>query len=59
MNYAVAFLGLILLASTVWWYASGKRYYTGPIVEAQAEDISESDGAEHTKDKAFADKDIV
>jgi len=57
MNYATVFLVAILLASMIWWYASGKRYYTGPIVEAQAE--SESDGAEHTKDQAYTDKDIV
>jgi amino acid transporter len=34
MNYAVAFLGLILLAALIWWYAGGRKYYTGPIVEA-------------------------
>jgi hypothetical protein len=34
MNYASAFLVLILLAALIWWYAGGRRHYTGPIVEA-------------------------
>ncbi|KAH6663836.1 amino acid permease-domain-containing protein [Halenospora varia] len=35
MNYASVFLVFILLCSLVFWYISGKKYYTGPIVEAQ------------------------
>jgi len=35
MNYAAAFLALILIASTVYWYLGGRRWYTGPITEAQ------------------------
>lgn len=34
MNYAIAFLALILLAALIWWYLGGRRYYTGPITEA-------------------------
>lgn len=34
MNYASAFLVLILGAATIFWYISGKKYYTGPIIEA-------------------------
>ena len=34
MNYAIAFLGAIIIASIAWWFISGKRFYTGPIVEA-------------------------
>jgi amino acid transporter len=34
MNYAIAFLGLIFLAAAVWWYASGKKFYIGPLTEA-------------------------
>lgn len=34
MNYASAFLALILLAALIWWYLGGRRYYTGPITEA-------------------------
>lgn len=42
MNYACVFAVAILVASAIFWYAGGRRYYTGPVVEAQAED-SESD----------------
>lgn len=35
MNYAVAYLGGILLFSTIYWYAQGRKFYTGPLVEAE------------------------
>jgi amino acid permease (GABA permease) len=38
MNYASAFLVLILGFAALFWYISGRKYYTGPVVEAQAED---------------------
>ena len=38
MNYASAFLVLILSAAAISWYSGGRRYYTGPIVEAERED---------------------
>ena len=38
MNYAIAFLGLILGFSTIYWYISGKKFYTGPVIEAADED---------------------
>jgi hypothetical protein len=38
MNYASVFLLFILGCAAVFWYISGRRYYTGPVVEAQAED---------------------
>ncbi|KAI1329078.1 amino acid permease [Xylariaceae sp. FL0255] len=34
MNYAIVYLGGILATSTIFWYAGGKKYYTGPLVEA-------------------------
>lgn len=40
MNYAIAFLSLILLAALIWWYAGGRKYYTGPIKEAVVLDDS-------------------
>ena len=33
MNYAIAFLGLIFLFSTVYWYLRGKKFYKGPLIE--------------------------
>ena len=41
MNYACAFLALILLAAMIYWYAGGRKWYTGPIKEAV---ILEDDG---------------
>jgi len=38
MNYACAFLVLILGAAAIYWYISGRKFYTGPIIEAQVED---------------------
>ena len=53
MNYAIAFLALILLAALIWWYAGGRKYYTGPLVEATIleEDVyaRDSSSQEHEK----------
>ena len=35
MNYAIAYLGGILLFSTIYWFAQGKKFYTGPLIEAE------------------------
>lgn len=54
MNYASAFLALILGAAAIFWYIGGRRYYTGPIVEARAEDErsgNESPTSEQRKEK--------
>ena len=42
MNYAIAFLGLIFFFASVYWIVSGKKFYTGPVVQAViAEDSSQ------------------
>jgi hypothetical protein len=41
MNYAIAFLGLITLACSLHWYISGRKFYTGPLIEAMIDDTSE------------------
>ncbi|EKD15768.1 uncharacterized protein L3040_003127 [Drepanopeziza brunnea f. sp. 'multigermtubi'] len=38
MNYAAAFLALILGVSNIYWYVSGRKFYNGPIIEAEGED---------------------
>jgi hypothetical protein len=44
MNYACVFIAFILLCSTLFWYTNGRRFYSGPIVEAQMdENDSQSD----------------
>ena len=34
MNYAIAFLGLIVFFAIIYWYIRGRKFYTGPLVEA-------------------------
>ena len=45
MNYAVAFLGLILVFALIYWYAGGRKFYKGPLIEAQMfeEDVAADD----------------
>lgn len=33
MNYAIAFMGLILLCALVYWYVRGRKFYVGPLKE--------------------------
>jgi len=44
MNYASVFLAFILGCAALFWYISGRRYYTGPVVEAQTEDYDSNSG---------------
>jgi len=44
MNYASAFLALIFVAATIYWYAGGRSWYTGPITEAQIVEVADPDG---------------
>jgi hypothetical protein len=59
MNYASAFLVLIFLAALIWWYAGGRRYYTGPIVEAviveETFDVMDSSSKENEKNVVEGD----
>lgn len=45
MNYALVFLAAILLASIIFWYTGGRKYYTGPIAETE---ISGQDGEDYS-----------
>ena len=58
MNYASAFLVLVLLSALLYWYISGRRFYHGPIVEAQFED-EQSDSGVMVGEKSEKDKDLV
>jgi amino acid transporter len=51
MNYASVFLVFIFVAAYGYWFARGKRFYTGPLIEAMAEESagSGSDAAEAEK----------
>ncbi|KAL8935433.1 MAG: hypothetical protein Q9216_005425 [Gyalolechia sp. 2 TL-2023] len=43
-NYAIAFLGAILIFAAFFWLVSGRRFYTGPLIEAPL-DENESTGS--------------
>jgi hypothetical protein len=51
MNYASAFLVLVLLFALLYWYIRGRKFYHGPIVEAVAED-SQSDNGVMSNEKS-------
>lgn len=38
MNYAVVILAFVMLCATVYWYAKGRKFYTGPRVTAHVVD---------------------
>lgn len=68
MNYASAFLTLILLAATVFWYISGKKYYHGPIIEAMggsedgdvsSDDVIRSEGGVGFEKERTNEEDVV
>lgn len=43
MNYAVAFLTLIFVFATGYWYAGGRKFYTGPRTETlEGEELQHS-----------------
>lgn len=58
MNYASAFLVLVLLSALLYWYISGRKFYHGPIVEAQFEE-EQSDNGLFTNEKSEENKDTV
>ncbi|KAI9689655.1 MAG: hypothetical protein M1820_010125 [Bogoriella megaspora] len=53
MNYATAFLALILVFALVYWYAAGRKFYKGPLIEAEVldEDARAEDSDENHKEK--------
>ncbi|KAL8724690.1 MAG: hypothetical protein Q9181_006713 [Wetmoreana brouardii] len=43
MNYAIAFLGAILICAAIFWYISGKKSYSGPLIEAEVAENESGD----------------
>ena len=59
MNWAIVFMAAILLAALVWWYAGGRKYYTGPLIEAEVsqEELNGSNGDRSSEeDKSLGEK---
>lgn len=46
MNYAVAYLGGILIFAGIFWAVAGRKFYTGPIVEADVHEEGPSSDEE-------------
>jgi len=40
MNYAVVYLAAILAFAAIYWFVQGRKFYTGPLIEA---DINEDE----------------
>ena len=55
MNYAIVYLMGILAFSTVYWYAGGRKFYTGPLVELTAVGSSDERSSEEGE-RQYADK---
>ena len=40
MNYAIVYMAGILAFAGIYWFVYGRKYYTGPVVEAEVHDAS-------------------
>jgi len=60
MNYAIAIMALILLFALVYWYAGGRRWYTGPLIEAEIQslngDASSNDGIDDKEQEKLRER---
>lgn len=59
MNYVTVLMVATMLFATIYWYAAGRKYYTGPRVKAQllvgeAGDIKEAGDASSGDEKVAA-----
>lgn len=43
MNYAIVYLGGILFFALGYWFVRGRKFYTGPLIEADVHEDSGSD----------------
>lgn len=43
MNYAIAFLGGIIISAAFFWYVSRESVYIGPLIEAQLDENASGD----------------
>lgn len=57
MNYASVFLVFILVCAAAWWYISGRKWYVGPLIEAEVgeENFGDSGSDEIEREKKFED----
>ncbi|KAJ5081141.1 hypothetical protein N7456_013379 [Penicillium angulare] len=51
MNYSSVYVVAVLLFALIYWFIRGKAVYTGPVTEAIADDLSESEVIDNDKKK--------
>jgi len=52
---AVVFLSFIIGVSILWWLIAGRKYFTGPLIEAEVQSLSSGD----TQDLKFDKTEVV
>ena len=57
MNYAIVYLAGILAFAALYWFAGGRKFYTGPVVEADINEDS-SHGGRSSDDEPMKNKEI-
>ncbi|EME47253.1 hypothetical protein DOTSEDRAFT_69259 [Dothistroma septosporum NZE10] len=57
MNYAIVYLAGILAFAAAYWFISGRKFYTGPVVEADLNENSSQDGRS-SDDEPMKEKDV-
>lgn len=60
MNYAIVYLGGILFVALLYWVVRGRKFYTGPLIEAEVttEIDSNSDEGGEKKQREYGQADV-
>lgn len=59
MNYAIVYLAGILAFAAVYWFVQGRKFYTGPLIEAAIDEngsIDRSSEEDGLKQKVESDR---
>ena len=57
MNYVTVLMAATMLFATIYWYAAGRKYYTGPRVKAQLlVGMENGDSSSNEEKKAIIDE---
>ena len=56
MNYAVVYLGGILFFSMLYWFLRGRKFYTGPLIEA---DVTDNASSSHERSSSGEDLSLI
>lgn len=51
MNYAIVFLVFILFCALVYWWIRGKKFYTGPVIEAEVHEDEMASSSSASQEK--------